>query len=238
MILVTEDLVVFSKIFVLVRRAGEKARPGIVCAVGQRNVLADDVCPRRVQNARWDTTHLGSLTVGGAIGPIHLCLGAGQIRDHLRLRKVALPLEGGRNHTSAQELANRLPQSGIAEEEEGSVMLHWAADRTAKLVAVVGRIQGCIPWSRIEISIAHEFEQRTMKLIASGARYGRHHGTGHAAILRREVAGFYAKLLQRVRVGERVSIITNAGHIASAIQEEADHGNAAVNPSIDDDLCG
>ena len=76
-----------------------------------------------------------------------------------------------------------------------------------------------------------------MKLIGPGARYGRHHGTGHAAILRRKVAGFYPKFLQRVRVGQRVSIVTDAGHIASAIQEKAHHGNAAVNASVDDDLC-
>src|ERR1700679_3082458 len=113
MILVTENLVVLSQILVLVRRAVEKARPGIVCAVGQRNVLADDVGSGRVQIARWDTTHLGSLTIRGAIGPIALCLGAGQIRDHLRFRKVTLPLERCRYHAPAQELTNSLPQSGI-----------------------------------------------------------------------------------------------------------------------------
>jgi len=77
-----------------------------------------------------------------------------------------------------------------------------------------------------------------MKLIGSGSGNGRDHGAGHAAILGREVAGFYAKLLQRVRVRQRVSIVADAGHIASAIQEKADHGYAAVDAAVDYDLGG
>ena len=53
------------------------------------------------------------------------------------------------DHAAVKELTNALPQAGIAEEEEGSVMLYWAADGTAKLVAMIGRVQGCIPGSRI-----------------------------------------------------------------------------------------
>ena len=77
-----------------------------------------------------------------------------------------------------------------------------------------------------------------MKLVGSGAGDRRDHGAGHAAILGREVAGFYAKLLQRVRVGQRISIVADAGHIVSAIEEKADHGNAAVNAAVDYDLGG
>ena len=93
MILVTENLVVFSQIFVLVRRAGEEPNPGIVRAVGQGDVLGDDVCGCWIQQGGWNTSHRGNLAVGRAIGPIHFGLSAGHIRNHLRLRKVALPLE-------------------------------------------------------------------------------------------------------------------------------------------------
>jgi hypothetical protein len=61
------------------------------------------------------------------------------------LGKVALAFEGRGNHATAKELTDGLSQSGIAEEEECLVVLHRTADGGAKLVAVVGRVQGCIP---------------------------------------------------------------------------------------------
>ena len=77
-----------------------------------------------------------------------------------------------------------------------------------------------------------------MKLVGAGARNSGDYGAGHAAILGGEVAGLYAKLFQRVRIGQRVSIVADAGHVASTIQVKADHGNTAVNAAVDHHLRG
>ena len=54
----------------------------------------------------------------------------------------------------------------------------------------------------------------------------------------REVAGFHAKLLQRVRIGQRVPVVAQTGHVDSAVQVEADHRSAAVDAAIDHNLRG
>ena len=179
--------------------------------------------------------------VGGTVGSIHLDLrslgGAGHVNLKRVRGKVALAFGGCRYHGARELLSDDLAQAAIAEEEESLVMLHRAADDSAKLVAMVRRVEGRIPGDGIEGRVAVELKQRAMDLVGSRLRDCGDHGARHPAILSREIAGFHTKFLQRVRVGQRVAVVAQTGHVAAAVQVEADHRSAAVDAAVDDDLC-
>jgi hypothetical protein len=68
-----------------------------------------------------------------------------------------------------------------------------------------------------------------------GARlgYGCDNSRGHVAILSGEVAGFDAKLFQRVGGGQRVAITALVGDIVAAIQVEVNLGAAGIDRPVD-----
>ena len=138
--------------------------------------------------------------------------------------------------------SGHLTQTGIAEEEEGLVVLDGATDGTAKLVAVVRQFDGRPP-SRgpgigVEVGVAVELEQSAMKFICSRLCDNRDDSGGELAILRPECAGLYAKLFECVGVGRRVSIVAHTGYVVAAIQVKGNFGIAAVNGAVDLDIRG
>src|SRR5260370_13280061 len=66
----------------------------------------------------------------------------------------------------------------------------------------------------------------------------RNHCARHLSVLRPEVARFYAELLERIRIGQSVSVVAKARHVDATVEVEADHRNATVNPAVDNDLGG
>src|SRR5580704_12063945 len=60
----TQNLVVLAQVLILVGRAGEETRPGIIGAVGKWNELVDDIRGRLIEQRGRDTSHGGNLAVG------------------------------------------------------------------------------------------------------------------------------------------------------------------------------
>src|SRR5581483_10338496 len=123
-------------------------------------------------------------------------------------REIALPL-GQRRHRGKNRRRRDLPDTLPAEEEKGVIppfVKSWnkygPAQAGAELVAVEGRSAGAIEKiPRIEIVIAQEFEQRSVKLVAPGFENHRHHAARLASGIRRVTRDLHFEFLQRVEVG-------------------------------------
>ena len=102
----------------------------------------------------------------------------------------------------------------IAEEAEYLILLNRGAESSTELVTTQRVLFGGEEIPRVEVAVAHEFEQVPMELIC--ARLGNYvyDAAGMNAKLSRQAVGLYTELLQSVRerkgqvdVGKRIIIV-------------------------------
>src|ERR1041384_99140 len=182
-----------------------------VSNVRQRDEVVDDLHRHRIHAVGAD--HIRDAVADErSVGRRISGLGPGR-------RKVADAFQRGGNTGAAQECARRLAQSRVREEEEGFVVLDRTAESATKLVAMKRRPgQSGSPVIGIEHSVAQVFKERAVKLVT--ARLGEHvdDATGITTILCVVTVGLDPAFLNRIRVGQNVSSVTQVGHVYAAIQ--------------------
>ena len=125
----------------------------------------------------------------------------------LCLRKVARPLQF-RGHGGQPGLCLHLAVALPTHQEEGAVPAlvkarypYRPAKHASELVAPQRRIDWGKEVARIEVVVAHEFEQHAMKIVPSGFEYRIHDSAGKPSLLRRISRGLHLEFLNGVEIG-------------------------------------
>ncbi len=89
---------------------------------------------------------------------------------------------------------------------------------------------------RIEVSFTVEFKRRTVEAVGTAFGDNADNASGILSDLRTVVVRDYVELAHRVRIGDLVTAVAQAGHIEAAVEIVRDLADEAVGRTIDEDL--
>src|SRR5205085_9987405 len=131
-------------------------------------------------------------------------------------REVAGSLQSIRHH-GIEVHRGDLAQSSVAAEEKDLVLYDRAAEGRTEVINMQWCPAGLRVRSRVEIGLAVKLEDGAVYCVCAGLGNDSHNPRAGAPVLRAEVIRLDDKLLHRIRIGQSVSGVAQAGHAQAAV---------------------
>ena len=203
----------------------EVVRIDVSCGVGKRQECLREVQRYGIQLA--DRNDIIGVRHAAGILRRH-CTGrrdGDQLAAHSGLRKVALPLQGRRNHSGGTGLSEPLPRGLVSEKEKRAIMSvvvrepHGTADIASELIPVQGRNCGGKEIPRVHVVVSQEIVENAMQDIRAGLRHHADHGARVSPVDSAVAVLENGKLLKRIGIGERRRNIIVHVHVQPAVED-------------------